>query len=93
VVHAFGNFPVVHRLQRSGNVLCGLHELGIRHGSYSGRNLAKLNLGVMSLVSWFFALPAGWLANKFGRKRVMSFGLVFMLLAVTGIMLPEMLYG
>jgi len=49
-------------------------------------NLAKLNLGVMSLVFMVFALPAGWLANKFGRKRVMSFGLVFMLLAVTGIM-------
>jgi len=31
-------------------------------------NLAKLNLGVMSLVFMVFALPAGWLANKFGRN-------------------------
>lgn len=49
-------------------------------------NMAKLNLGVMSLVFMVFALPSGWLANRFGRKRTMSVGLGFMIVAVAGIM-------
>jgi MFS family permease len=33
-----------------------------------------------------FALPAGWIANRFGRRRTMSVGLAVMIISVVGIM-------
>ncbi|MGC8721854.1 MAG: MFS transporter [Caldisericaceae bacterium] len=42
----------------------------------AGEQMAKLNLGIFSLVFMIFALPSGYIGKKFGRRRTILIGIL-----------------
>ncbi len=57
----------------------GTQSLGLTGGQ------STILLGFMSVSFLLFAIPSGFLGKKFGRTRIIQFGLVFMALALFGL--------
>jgi maltose/moltooligosaccharide transporter len=64
--------------------LYGVNVLGIKESA------ASFMLGYMALTFLIFAIPSGFIATRFGRKRTIMVGIVVMILALTvGALMPN----
>lgn len=54
-----------------------------------GESIAKLNLGILALTFMIFSLPSGFIAQKIGRKKTITIGLLGIILTFIGLILFE----